>query len=58
MKNTHYRFSLSWSRLLPTADASNPNLAGVAYYNKLIDALLAQDIKPCVTLFHWDLPQW
>ncbi|CAK8677798.1 unnamed protein product [Clavelina lepadiformis] len=57
MKNTHYRFSLSWSRLLPTADSSAPNMAGVAYYNKLIDGLLANGIEPCVTLFHWDLPR-
>uniref|UniRef100_H2YEU9 Beta-glucosidase n=1 Tax=Ciona savignyi TaxID=51511 RepID=H2YEU9_CIOSA len=57
LKATHYRFSLSWSRLLPTADSSAPNAAGVAFYNKFIDGLLANNIKPCVTLYHWDLPQ-
>uniref|UniRef100_F6TAR1 Beta-glucosidase n=1 Tax=Ciona intestinalis TaxID=7719 RepID=F6TAR1_CIOIN len=57
LKATHYRFSLSWSRLLPTADSSTPNPAGVDFYNKFIDALLASNIKPCVTIYHWDLPQ-
>uniref|UniRef100_A0AC35G015 Beta-glucosidase n=1 Tax=Panagrolaimus sp. PS1159 TaxID=55785 RepID=A0AC35G015_9BILA len=52
-----YRFSLSWSRLLPTNDPSKPNKKGVEYYHKLIDALLEADIEPVVTIFHWDLPQ-
>ena len=58
MKANHYRFSLSWSRLLPEADAKKFNQAGVDYYNKVIDSLLAAGIHPCVTLYHWDLPQW
>ena len=58
MKVNHYRFSLSWTRLLPEADASKFNQAGVDYYNKVIDSLLAAGIQPCVTLYHWDLPQW
>jgi beta-glucosidase/6-phospho-beta-glucosidase/beta-galactosidase len=33
------------------------NEAGVKYYSDLIDALLAEDITPCVTIFHWDYPQ-
>nr|CAB3263405.1 lactase-phlorizin hydrolase-like [Phallusia mammillata] len=57
LKVNSYRLSLSWSRLLPTGDSSAPNAAGVAYYNKLIDNLLENNIKPCVTLYHWDLPQ-
>lgn len=45
---THYRFSIAWARLLPTGAADNVNLAGVRYYNNLIDELLANNIKPVV----------
>ncbi|AED95661.1 thioglucoside glucosidase 3 [Arabidopsis thaliana] len=48
-----YRFSLAWSRIAPRES----NQAGVKYYNDLIDGLLAKNITPFVTLFHWDLPQ-
>ncbi len=51
-----YRFSVSWSRLLPTgAGAVNPK--GVDFYNRLIDSLLGAGITPFMTLFHWDYPQ-
>src|ERR1041385_8763398 len=51
---THYRFSLAWPRLQPDGrGAVNP--AGLDFYSRLVDELLAHDIVPWVTLYHWDL---
>lgn len=50
-----YRFSICWSRLQPDGKGA-PNAAGIAFYNRLIDELLANGIEPWVTLHHWDLP--
>jgi beta-glucosidase len=50
-----YRFSISWSRLLP--NGFNENKEGVDFYNHLIDKLLENDIEPFLTMYHWDLPQ-
>ncbi len=51
-----YRFSLSWSRVLPRGrGAINPK--GLDFYDKLIDGLLEVGIDPWICLFHWDFPQ-
>ena len=50
-----YRLSMSWSRIFPNG-TGQPNPKGLDYYNRVIDELLASNITPYITLFHWDLP--
>ncbi|GAA3124288.1 GH1 family beta-glucosidase [Planomonospora alba] len=51
-----YRFSIAWPRVQP-AGTGPANPAGLDFYDRLTDALLAEGIVPAATLFHWDLPQ-
>ena len=51
-----FRFSIAWPRVLPTGRRP-VNEAGLDFYDRLVDELLAHDIEPYATLFHWDTPQ-
>ncbi|XP_048442890.1 beta-glucosidase 18-like isoform X1 [Pyrus x bretschneideri] len=51
-----YRFSISWSRILPDGMLGTPNPSGITFYNKLINHLVSKGIEPFVTIHHTDLP--
>jgi beta-glucosidase len=56
LKVKAYRFSIAWPRVQPLGQGAW-NAEGLAFYDRLIDGLLARGIEPHVTLYHWDLPQ-
>ena len=51
-----YRFSVSWSRIMPKKGEINPE--GIKFYSDLIDELIANGIEPLLTVYHWDMPTW
>lgn len=54
---TAYRFSISWSRIIPLGGRNDPiNQKGIDHYVKFVDDLLEAGITPFITLYHWDLP--
>ena len=58
MKDLHlnmYRIQISWSRVVPDGDGEF-NAAGIAFYDRLVDAMLARGITPMICLYHFDMP--
>ena len=51
-----YRFSVAWPRVLPQGRGA-VNEKGLDFYDRLVDGLVERGVEPCVTLYHWDLPQ-
>ena len=56
IKLNAYRFSIAWTRIIPDGKGKI-NQKGIDFYSRLIDELLKYNIKPFITLYHWDLPQ-
>ncbi|CAF1822353.1 unnamed protein product [Brassica oleracea] len=57
LKTNGFRFSISWTRVLPNGSVrKGVNKEGVKFYNDLIDELIANEIQPSITLFHWESP--
>jgi beta-glucosidase len=56
MNLNSYRFSVAWTRIQPDG-VGQPNPKGLGFYSRLVDQLLKAQIRPMLTLYHWDLPQ-
>jgi len=56
LKIPNYRFSISWSRIIPNGVGA-VNYKGIEFYNRVIDFCLELGIEPWITLYHWDLPE-
>ena len=54
---TTYRFSMAWTRIFPQGDDAEPNAEGLAFYDRMVDGLIARNIVPICTLYAYDLPQ-
>lgn len=54
---TIYRFSIAWTRIFPTGEEEQPNALGLAFYDRMVDGLIARGILPVATLYAYDLPQ-
>jgi beta-glucosidase len=50
------RFSVAWTRIFPNGSGA-PNPEGIAFYERMVDAMLEAGVEPYCTLYHWDLPQ-
>lgn len=55
---TCFRTSISWSRIFPHGDEETPNEAGLAFYDRLFDAMLRRGIQPIVTISHFEMPYY
>jgi len=53
-----FRTSIAWSRIFPKGDESEPNEAGLQFYDALFDDLLAHHIEPVITLSHFEMPYY
>ena len=51
-----FRTSIAWSRIFPQGDESEPNEAGLAFYDRLFDCMLKHNIEPVITLSHFEMP--
>ena len=51
-----YRFSIAWSRIFPQGDETQPNEAGLKFYDAVIDECLSYNIEPVITISHYEMP--